>query len=87
VQHRAAKSDTRLVHKVANDNAAKQYAANAKPDAANFDITDPQSDYRHQRQNADGQCYITHRLFPVNNIINIMDYGLSLRACMQPGAQ
>jgi hypothetical protein len=35
---------------VADDNAAKQHAANAKPDAADFDIADPQSDDRHQRQ-------------------------------------
>ena len=74
MQHRAAQGNPRLIDKVADDNPTKQHAANTKTDAANFDITNPQPDHRHQSQYADRQCYITHSMFPVNNINNTMDY-------------
>ena len=74
MQHRAAQRNPCLIHKVAHDNAAKQHAADTKSNAADFDITDPQSHHRNQRQHADGQCYITHTIFPVNNIIINRDY-------------
>ena len=70
MQHVTAQRHPGLIDKVADDNPAEQYAANAKTDTPHLDIADPQPDNRHQRQNADRQCYITHLLFPVNNIIN-----------------
>ena len=87
MQHRAAEGDARLIDKVADDNPAKQDAANAKADAADFDIADPQPHYRHQRQHADRQCYLTHGIVPVNNTINYRDYDRCQTGCMPPGAQ
>ena len=87
VQHRAAERNARLVHKVADDNTAKQHASDTEADAAHFYIADPQSDDRHQRQYANGQCYITHRLFPVYNITHNEDYDRYSPGCMPPGAQ
>ena len=74
VQHIAAQRHPSLINEVADDNAAEQHAADAKADTPHLDVADPQSDNRHQRQNADRQCYITHFLFPVNNISIYMDY-------------
>ena len=74
VQHGATERNARLVYKVADDNTAKQHASDTEADTAHFYIADPQSDYRHQRQYANGQCYITHRLFPVYNITHNEDY-------------
>jgi len=87
VQHRAAERNARLVHKVADDNTAKQHASDTEADTAHFYIADPQSDDRHQRQYANGQCYITHRLFPVYNITHNEDYDRYSPGCMPPGAQ
>ncbi|GKN00688.1 hypothetical protein NUKP76_30650 [Klebsiella variicola] len=72
---------------MADNNPAKQDTANAKADAADFDIADPQPHYRHQRQHADRQCYLTHGIVPVNNIINYRDYDRCQTGCMPPGAQ
>ena len=43
--------------------------------------------YRHQRQHADRQCYLTHGTVPVNNIIINRDYDRGQADCMLPGAQ
>ena len=86
MQHIAAQRHPSLINEVADDNAAEQHAADAKADTPHLDVADPQSDNRHQRQNADRQCYITHFLFPVNNISIYMDYDWTVQAYMQDGA-